>query len=371
MLAGDDRRVNGRADLLIPSMPFGWIGQTAKLAAAQGIDIIPTLDALNIGGMGPLEDASPMGPQEAILMGALVINGIDDELHGMTRKRMERGTSNLMVQAATSAVDLKGAITSFVRFFALIHGQCDVRLESDAVNARISIRTKAPKSSAVHAAEEMHSVFLHAQLSTYLNFFLPLTAFVTPARDHPLLSRRHSYFLCPVVSGTVTTLVFPASYLPFCGRSAPVGNPVLHGQLQWLSFRDEVASGSFNRDPDEDTLGSAVFRLLSDDLVGLDACCAGMSLTERQLRYGLWQEGTTFRRIRQAVLLKRGREELSDGASVDDVAEGLRYSDARSLRRALKSAGGMSISELRDGVRGAGGEPTVMDRLRTEIRRLV
>lgn len=354
----------------LPSMPFGWIGHTAKLAAHLGIDVRPALREVGVGdsrvGIG---DDTPIRPDQFLLMGALIINGIDDEMHGVASTPMVRGTGNLMVQAALSATSLEGAINSFARFFRLAGTHCRLELSSDSVASRLIIRSQGD-SSVRHVIEEIWAIFLHSQLSSYLDFFLPLSSFGTPARHHPLMGTRHSYLLCPVIASQDATLTFPTSYLSFRGRPRAAQNPQLLGLLKWLDFHDEVANGCFNRDGDEDSMSAAVFRLLSDELVGLDVCLGKLGLTEKQLRYRLWREGTTFRRLRQAALIEHGAAQLSSGACTDDLAQSMRYSDARSIRRALKTAAGVSISDLRQGLRKGVGGPAVIDRLRLELARL-
>jgi AraC-like DNA-binding protein len=347
-------------------MPLGWIGHTAKLAAGEGVDVLPAVAQASLGPGGRFSERSPVGAAEYLLMCVLIINGMDDEMHGVTRGRMSRGTANLMVQAAASSPRLAGAIASFQRFFEIAGAFCRIELQQDEHEAHILIRSESGDARAQQLVEEMVGTFLHIQLSAYLDFFLPLSRFSTTAPDHPLTGQTHAYFLCPVVRRNTTALSFPASYLHFSGKPRSMQNPLLEGELTWLSLHNEAAYGWFNR-AHADSLSAAVFRKLRERLLGFEACGQALRLTPAQLRHGLWREGTSFRRLRRAALLERARAHLSEGAGAEALAEVLDYSDARSFRRALKLATGLSISDLRGQLAPPGaGPPAVIERLKAE-----
>jgi hypothetical protein len=52
--------------------------------------------------------------------------------------------------------------------------------------------------------------------------------------------------------------------------------------------------------------------------------------------------------LRHSAFLERLRPHLLSGACLDDIAFALGFSDARSLRRGVRSASGLSVSELRN-----------------------
>ncbi|WP_068876465.1 AraC family transcriptional regulator [Phenylobacterium sp. CCH9-H3] len=351
-------------------MPFGWIGRTARLAAEAGVDVLPGLADAGVGaGDGPLQDASPVDPAEYLLMCALVINAVDDEMHGAARTRMLRGTANLVVQAMAANRTLQGAIETAVRFFVIAGAYCRIELSVSDGEAHLRIRSDSGDMRLQQVVEEMFGTYLHIQLSHMLGFLLPITRFGTTSPDHPLQGRRHPYFLAPVTSSNATALVFPAKYLAFPCRARPDINPLLEGELAWISHHTERRDGRFHA-READTASAEVFRRLLVRDLGFDACCRELAIGAAELRQRLANEGASFRLLRRAALIERAGPALRAGSGLDDVADALGYSDGRSFRRALKAATGLGIADLRRiDLTSTGPAPSVLARLKFEKER--
>lgn len=349
------------------AMPFGWIGRTARLAAEAGADVLPGLAQAGVGADdGPLQDATALGPAEYLLMCALVINAVDDEMHGAARTRMTRGTANLVVKAMAANRTLQGAIETAIRFFDIAGAYCRVELSVSGGEAHLLIRCNSGDLRTQQVVEEMFGTYLHIQLSHMLGFLLPMTRFGTTCPDHPLRGRRHPYFLAPVTSSNATALVFPAKHLAFPCRARPDANPLLEGELAWIARHTALRDGRF-RDHDADTATADVFRRLLVRDLGFDACCRELAMGAAELRQRLAEEGASFRQLRRAALIERAAPALRAGGGLDDVADALGYSDGRSFRRALKAATGLGVADLRRAdVAPTGPAPSVLARLKLE-----
>ncbi|MGA0600254.1 AraC family transcriptional regulator ligand-binding domain-containing protein [Caulobacter sp. KR2-114] len=350
------------------AMPLGWIGHTASLAARQGYDVRPDLEAA--GAAARLDGTSPLGAAEYLLMCALIINAVDDEMHGVSRGRMNRGTANLMVQAVAATRDLAGAIDTFSRFFVVAGTFCRLSLETSGDEARLAFRADSLDLRAQQVVEEMLATFLHIQMSFYLGFLLPLSRFDTTAPDHPLLGATHPYFLSPVALRNTTAVRFPAAYLARPPKPKVLGNPLLEGEMAWLNYLARARSVAYDASG-EDSLSGSLFRCLSEGDADFETASRRLGLASSELRRGLTQEGASFRSIRRAALVRRAAPGLNAGDRADDLAESLGYSDARSFRRALKLATGLSLAELRgQSVDGDGpGPASVLARLAAEKAR--
>lgn len=352
-------------------MRFGWIGHTAKLTADQGFDVRrPMFDAGVRAGDDLLGDDSPVDPAAFLLMCALIINAVDDEMHGAARTRMVRGSANLAVSAMASAATLQDAIETTVRFFGIAGAYCRLELSTSGPEAAIFVRSESGDPLAQQVVEELFATFLHIQLSHMLGFLLPVSRFGTTARRHPLIARTHPYLRCPVVRANTTTITFPAMYLSFPSRTRVGKNPLLEGELAWIARHEEARTGAFSGGQG-DTLSGEVYRTLLREDLSFEACSAALGRDAAAVRRGLWREGARFRDLRRSALVERARPYLHGGASIDDLADALGYSDGRSCRRALRAATGRGVAELREMADvGAGGAPVaVLDRLRTEKQR--
>jgi len=72
------------------------------------------------------------------------------------------------------------------------------------------------------------------------------------------------------------------------------------------------------------------------------------ALSERSLRRRFANEGHSFRELRRSAIATAGvRQLLSTDDPVEQIAAGLGYSEARSFRRLLKSATGMTPAQIR------------------------
>jgi AraC-like DNA-binding protein len=329
------------------ALPFGWIGHTAKLTALDGADVRVAMAEAGVRtGDGLVDDTAPIGPAEFLLMCRLIINAVEDEMHGAARSRMLLGTANMVVRAMASSRTLQDAIETAVRFFVIAGAYCRLELRVDDGVASLLIRSDSGDFQTQPIVEEMFMTFLHIQLSHLLGFLLPVSRFGTTSPRHPSLGAEHPYLLCSVVQANVTGFALPAAYLGFPCRARVGALPRLEAEFAWIARHGEVRSGLLGHE-DTDGLSGDVYRSLLDCDRPFDDCSQVLGLTAAELRRGLWQEGTSFRRLRQAALVARARPHLLAGSGVDDLADVLGYSDGRSFRRALKAATGLGIAELR------------------------
>ena len=329
------------------ALPFGWIGHTAKLTALAGSDVrLAMADAGVRSGDGLVDDTAPIGPAEFLLMCRLIINAVEDEMHGAARSRMLLGTANMVVRAMASARTLQEAIETAVRFFVIAGAYCRLELRVDDGVASLLIRSDSGDLHTQPIVEEMFMTFLHIQLSHLLGFLLPVTRFGTTSPRHPTLGAEHPYLLCPVVRANVTGFTLPAAYLGFPCRARIGALPRLEAEFAWIARHGEIRSGHLDRE-DTDGVAGEVYRTLLACDRPFDDCARALGTTAGELRRGLWLEGASFRRLRQAALVARARPHLLAGSGIDDLAELLGYSDGRSFRRALKAATGLGIAELR------------------------
>jgi AraC-like DNA-binding protein len=104
------------------------------------------------------------------------------------------------------------------------------------------------------------------------------------------------------------------------------------------------------------------------DLTGSSA------VSERSLRRRFAAEGRSFRDMRRSAIADAGvRQLLSSDAPVEQIASELGYSEARSFRRLLKAATGMTPAQVRSERRpSAAKAPDVLlyKRIRELVRRM-
>lgn len=338
-------RVNGKCDIgPALGLPFGWVGATAQFAEQRGVHV---RDEMVRAGVAPvIADDTILDPACFLLMCALTINGIDDEMHGITPTRMERGTASMLSKAMTTEKTLHNALSVLIRFFRSVNAMCDIRLSVQNKLATIEIRSSGSDLRSASVVEELMAHYFIHQFSYLLGFLLPLEMFTTRSIEHPSLYREHPYLLCPVWHGKVTALHFHASYLDMDCRAEIRGNPLWDAQSFWLQLHP-----AFNVErPMWEARGAVswqTYRLLLERNLSLDQCAKELRMSVTEMKRLLAAEGSTFRFIRRNALVRRVRPYLQSGMAIEDLAELLGYSEGRSVRRAIKLAGGGTIENLR------------------------
>jgi AraC-like DNA-binding protein len=212
--------------------------------------------------------------------------------------------------------------------------------------------------------EEVLANWIYVQLCFLLEMPVKLHSYATSAK-HPCSGARHPYFGCAVVPSTVSALRFPKYYLDMT-PSARLGDaPLLDSVMYWLqqtANRTNFNGLLYRNKP----ISLSTLGFLTGADLSFDACCDALRVSPRDFRQALIQEGSSFREIRRVALVNRVRPQLGPSTNLEDVAETLGYSDARSLRRGLKAATGLSISRLRmmDSDAAMIGSPRVLQSLR-------
>lgn len=332
------------------AMPFNWVGLTAKIAELDGINIKSQMELAGVAGPnGTIDNDTNISPAAFLLMCILVINEVGDEMHGVTRSRMVRGTAASITRLLSTRKSLGLAIETLSQFFESAGSYCKLRLVTKGDTASVQILADGRSNELSHIVEEMMGHFLLLQFTYFLQQLLPLTSFSTPASRHPFLNMCHPFLLAPVRRDRVTSLNFPTKFLSASCQAQPKDRPFWAAHSFWLEQHPYTDANLFNAH-DLSTLGADVYNVLREMNASFSECCNQLSISMNDLKRGLLAEGTNFRKIRRAVLIESAAPSLRDGASADDVASELGYSDARSFRRALKLAGGPSISQLRDGL---------------------
>lgn len=352
-------------------MPYRWMGRTLKGAARRGLKSEDLVRSAGIAAFhdGPLDDAL-LDPAEYMLMCGLLIVAVDDEMHDTARSRMRIGTASLGISVAASAQTLEGAIDTLVRFFDVTGTYCLLGKTRIGDDLLLTIKLDVERSELVSLVEEMMATYLHAVLTYFLGFPAPVKAFHTTAKDHPHMRGAHPYLRGQVIASGTTGLRIAPQHLPL-----PRGRKILEGNFadcicSWATSFCPTAERHLNMH--EAPTSAALFQLLMQGDADFDACCRMLNMHGRDLRMALLREGSNCRHIRRSALLERVRPFLSADAAMDDIAVSLGYSDARSLRRAVKLAGGGAIGEIRKQPQVAANNAkwTVFNNLRSHYSRL-
>lgn len=338
------------------TMQFAWIGQGVQVLSREGIDVDDLFFRYGIGSArdGLLPGVEVSGDQ-MILMCLLIIRAASDEGHGVGRKPLQIGTASLALRAMLSAPRLQAAVHTLCRFYDLAGSGVQIQLREAGDQAIVHIGIDDPRQTEFLIVEEIYAMAVHIWLSYYLGRRLRLDYFVSP-QAHPHLHGVHPYLRCPVLPGSATAIAFPRALLMTEGLTGRDEHPLESAVLSWASdFVDHPTA----RSP---VVGGPLSRAVYDRLLTADASAddvgRDLGLSVSVLRKRLSAGGASFRSLRKAALLHRLEPLLSEGRRAEDAALSLGYSDARSLRRAVKTATGVTFGELRDLTRSPTVQPS-------------
>lgn len=350
------------------ALPFGWAGKTATVAAARGAPILDWLSRADVGGPGgDINDQTALSATQYTLMCVGIINLVDDEIHAVSRAKISRGTASTGLRIMASARSFRTAIEALCKFYTMIGQGEKIRLVTSGATTQVEVMEDISDPHLSATVQEMAAVALHCQFSFILGRLLPLTAFITHG-DHPSYNQVHPYLGCTVLRGKKTALAFPTSCLDLEPVAKLGDTPATDAVLQWLKMLDAQSLSGFDRDSLK-PVGAAVYDSLRDRDTSYAECALELRLPQDELRRALAAEGTGYRSLRQSAILERLRPHLATGACLDDVALDLGFSDARSLRRSVRSASGLSMTELRQAacVADTREDPLMIGRLRHQL----
>lgn len=313
------------------AFPFDWIQRHTAGAVRQGVRLE---DLLANALIGP-EDGV-ISPSQRVLLCMNTVLTLEDATHGLGRSAMGAAYPAIGLRMALGSANLDAALQAIGRFYALASNGVGLKLatEQDIATLSVHMETEAEEDGAY--LEENFLIWVFIQCLYILG--RPPPIFEVTLRDprHFSLGRRHWGIGGPVRYGAVTSFSFPRRLL---GQppAARAGDNILWDCHQpWLAF-----VGGTPTAPSADYLGAGGFVRFADMV-------RASGTSANTLRRRLQAAGSGFRDERRRTLARLAEARLRASAdSVEAVAAELGYSDARSFRRFLKAATGLTPQQVR------------------------
>lgn len=315
----------------LPEIPASLVRAHCAGAVRMGLDIGHLLRDAAID-VDVADQASKISSAQhmCLMLGNIVALG--DEMHGLTVNPVKTGIAELSVRAMLSATSLVDAVDIYARFYRVAANA--LRVETDVSEAGLEIRLLADSATPAEGAalEEIYSLWIVMILSWLARRRLRVDRFTVRDPSHANIGGRHWGHGGPTRFGACTSLLL-ADWKQSIPRTAKTPDSLQWAVNQsWLSISPPLAP----------TAQWAHAGLRAADVARPE------KVSVRTLRRRLAVQGSGFRDQRiQAVVQDAVRWLRATDAKIDDIAERMGYADARSFRRLLKNATGMSPSELR------------------------
>ncbi|MCU6434397.1 AraC family transcriptional regulator [Undibacterium sp. Jales W-56] len=323
-------------DAIFPAHPFAGLFAIGREQQWRLHDMFPAFFA---DGDGPLQAAARISYVQARagLLQARQRGGADVALLSGSRKSLADlgGMSAGMLAQPTL-----GRALAFGLEYQLIAGSMlQLSLETDSQQAALV-------SHALFEDQELQDFLDVDHLATALNAArqlpcneLPIARIELRGNLQASRSMLEDFFACPVILGAdASRMLFAHSLLEM-----PLSGTGASAQTARAACDTELAAiGVLGKQ-------SLVRKLVAMqcEFFNVQDMAAALELSPRSLHRLLAREGTSYQHITESVRIERAKRLLSTALSVEDIAEELGYSDARSFRRAFKRWTTLTPSEFR------------------------
>jgi AraC-like DNA-binding protein len=284
-------------------------------------------------------DGTPIGHLE---FWRLLRNNIDqtgDERHALGPQAVPDGSFELLLAAMRLGHDLGDGLTRLAAASRIVWPDLPL-----AVRRGHDLRLRVPGTSDVPAQRrlyvEMVMVVLHTACCWMAGQRLEPRRLIAPRDDAPGNGALFALLGCPVVRrGADMELVYPASAADLRIVAERFD---LWPSLMFETYRQITAEPLARTSTAEQVLD-----LLWQAPLDQARVAAMMGLSVATLRRRLAEEGHSFRGLLGHVRQQQTLAALKAEVGLEDLAAGLGYSEARSLRRATRRWFGAPPSELR------------------------
>lgn len=327
-------------DFVRPTIPFRYVAE--MLAAASDVD------ARLLTHAGVPEDAYEKegyrvsGAQfEALHHGLVTLT--DDEVYGMLRRPVPRGTYGTLVRQAVGYRDMRATLNGAMDLYGLFDGHAPwtLSVKSEMATLRLQPRDATQRGSLLLA---------HMMLLTTWRTLGWLAA-ETLELSSVCLSRRFARYVPETrfLFDAETTLCRGPSALRF--EAAVLDLPVRRTReaaARWIagaSFAEML--GRPPRGSLETRVRTALAQTMPVGGAKLPEVARRLGLSQQTLSRRLRERDLSFRQIKDSVRRDHSVSRLSKGATVAEVADSLGYSEPSAFQRAFKTWTGVPPGQWR------------------------
>jgi AraC-like DNA-binding protein len=324
------------------TVPIGLVRATAELAAGRGWDVDELLRAAGISPMLLAGGRSRVTEEQVIAMVQRLWRLTDDEMFGLGRQPLPRGSFRLLSYGLLGSSDLGSLLERLAGFVRVIPALPEVVVSVHDGVARVEVDLDLEwlvDEAAIGPEHLVRPLVVCASLAVLHR----LMAWAT-GTGLPLGLVELPY---PAQEEELHTLVFGAP-LRFDARSpaisfdaAQLAVPMMRTDSELEEFIKRSPAGLMARVASRATVTERVSRMTAQALPGPaesgERIARRLSMSRQTLHRRLSAEGTSVRRIREEVLRDAAVTSLVRGdESIADLAARLGFSEPSAFTRAFK-----------------------------------
>lgn len=271
---------------------------------------------------------------------------MDDEFMGFTAHPCKRGSFAFMAEAASRCQNLREALHTGMRFYALITDDIHTELHEHGHHARIRIHFAQSQLDPEHFLLEFWLIIWHRFASWLIGSKIPLqeTRLVHRAPQHA--DELRIMFPGNLQLGCDTNqLTFSAEYLQ---------RPLIRSPQELDHFLQQAPADLLTIPGNDHSLQRQISQHLLASLnhstrlqfPSLHQLAEQLHLSSQTLHRRLKQEGTSYQKIKDNTRREIALQKLlKENLTVNEVAELVGFSEARSFTRAFRQWTGLSPRE--------------------------
>ncbi len=328
------------------TVPVTYIRAAMDAARARGLDLGPVLAAAGIPASLLDDDRARFTPDQV----AAFVRGLwrltDDEMLGLGRGPVPRGTFRLLSYALINSPDLRTVCKRITEFgpalpalprYEITMGPEVTRLEADMTGI----------SDPGHLVSDFMLVLIHRFTGWLVGQRIPLAGVELPfprpanAEEYDLMFGAPLRFDAPRPA-----IEYPSSLLSL---------PIVRDERDLEEYLKVSPADVLARRDYGTTLAEQVRRILERGLRGewpsSDDVAARLSISPQHVRRRLREEGTSIGEIREELLRDAAIAGLSRGDSVEELSARLGFSESSAFRRAFKRWTGATPTAYQPGRR--------------------
>ncbi|RNL61264.1 AraC family transcriptional regulator [Nocardioides marmoriginsengisoli] len=330
------------AELTIP-VPF--LRAALRSVAATGVDVEAALRHAGIPSALLRDNRARLAPKQVAKLIRRLWRLSGDDMLGMGSAVSPRGTLQLLAHALVGPGDVRDLLTRMIALQGAIAGAPQVSLTEGPELARVEVdasRLNDPDHLALDFSLVVMQRFTSWLIGQPLRFHQVELPYPAPAiaREYEVM------FGCPVTfGGPVAAITFCSTMLdaPAIRTIAELEEYLRRSPEDLLSQREY---GSLPSSRVRAALESGLYRNQWPDA---EEVAATLSVSSGHLRRMLRNEGTSLGLIKEELLRDSAITAMARGASIEEVAHQLGFSEASAFRRAFKRWTGSTPTAYRIG----------------------
>ncbi|MBH0118061.1 AraC family transcriptional regulator [Rhodococcus sp. HM1] len=317
-----------------PTIPSDFVSRAVQLAAAEGVDLAPALDAARISRAVLAQPHARLTPEQVSRFTQVTWQITDDELFGLGSGPVPRGSFRVMCLTLIHCPDLSHALTRMIEVNRVMRTLPTLTLTPGPETTFLDVGLPDVVTEKTRVTVDFLLMLLHRFAAWLVGGRVRLESVEMPyPQPDPVLARSYdAIFGVPVTFG--------ADRAALEIDNAALRSPLVQTESGLEEYLRESPNLMLSERDYESTASAQVRRIFESGIKGRTASAEDiadmLSVSAPHLRRLLRQEGTSLGHLREEVLRDAAIAGLRRGESVDDLSARLGFSEPSAFRRAFK-----------------------------------